>query len=386
MRLNVGVIFGGKSVEHEVSIITALQIMENINQIKYCPIPIYLAKNNAFYYAKAMYSIDFFKTNHVEKFAKRVEVINQGEKVYLCEMKPRKLKKMFELDLIILAVHGANVEDGTLSAYCELRQIPYVGSNVLASAICQNKLLTKQVLEKHGLPIIPYTYFYETDYVNHPEQVLEQCEALGYPLVVKPASLGSSVGVNVGNQREELQSAIMTALLYDSCIVVEKAIQKMREFNCAVRGNQEVQYASLVEEVFKQDEILSFTDKYLGGGKSQKGIAATNREIPANAPAPLINQIQQLALKTFKVLGNSGISRIDFIFDLNGDRLYINEINTIPGSFAYYLWDKTLPFDALLDELIKLALYEYKRKSNKIKSYDLNLLTLSNSPLNKLKN
>jgi D-alanine-D-alanine ligase len=364
--------------------------MENMNQLKYNPIPIYITKNNEFYHANEMKDIAFFNDLSVEKRATKVVFLREGNQVYLYEVKNKRLKNPIEVDQVILSVHGTNCEDGTLSAYFELLNIPYVGSNILASAISQNKVTTKIILEKQGLPVIPYTYFNEINYQLTPTDVLRQCDLLGYPLIVKPVSLGSSVGVCQCENRDELIHGIEVAFQYDSILLVEKAIVNMREFNCAVYGNAEKTEASRIEEVIKSDKILSYQDKYLAGSKSKsnhQGIINTKRQIPAELEDDLRDEVIQYAQLTFQALGNSGVSRVDFIYDLDTEHLYINEINTIPGSFAYYLWDQEdLPYDKLIDELIQIGLRNHKRKLNKIVTYDTNILSLRKNNLkNKLK-
>jgi D-alanine-D-alanine ligase len=380
LRLNTCVVFGGMSVEHEVSIITASQFMENMNQIKYNPIPIYITKNNEFYYDKNMKNVAYFKNLDVENKATKVEFIKKGNRVHLYGIKNKKLKQLFEIDLVVLSVHGTNCEDGTLSAYFDFLNLPYIGSSLLASSISQNKITTKVLLENSDLPVVPYTFFDDMDYQKEQESVIDRCEALGYPLIIKPASLGSSVGVSRCDNREELITSINDALKYDATILVEKAIVKMKEYNCAVYGNKEKQITSRIEEVLKQDKILSYQDKYLSGSKSGKGIVNTKRQIPADLDENQVNQIESLASQTFKVVGNSGVSRIDFIYDEEEDIIYINEINTIPGSFAYYLWEhEKLPYTKLIDELVRIALKNYKLKENKTFTYDTNLLSLSHA-------
>lgn len=389
MKYNVAVVFGGKSVEHEVSIITGLQLIEQMDPEKYRPIPVYLTKENAFYHAKAMMEIAYFKKRDlktIEREAKRVFWLKEDRQVVLCTHWLGFLRKISAIDLVILAVHGTNCEDGTLAAFFELLDIPYVGSDVLSSSVAQNKAMTKLVLEKAGIPVIPYVNFFSDDYDDHREEVILSCERLGYPVIVKPAHLGSSVGVRLCRNRSELEEGITQALIYDDQVLVEKAIEEMREYNCAVLGNRTACEASLVEEVLKEDDILSYQDKYTRGMKrGSKGMASTRRLIPAPITETLTEAIRNLAEKTFITIGNSGIARIDFIYDEKNGKLYVNEINTIPGSFAYYLWDqKKRDFRRLIDDLIQIALYNYKRKENRTYTYNTNILSLEGQ-YNKLK-
>lgn len=389
MRLNVAVVFGGKSVEHEVSVITGTQFMENIDRSKYNPIPVYVSKDNEFYYEKGMHNISFFKEedlNRIKEKSKKVHWIKEKDGVYLYTVKFGLMKKLFPIDLVVLSVHGTNCEDGTLAAYFNFLDLPFVGSNHLSSSIAQNKIITKKRLEQENIPVVPYVSFYQKDYEYQPIDVIEKCEALSYPMIVKPATLGSSIGITKCEDRDELQQGIREALKYDDEILVEQAIVEMKEYNCAVLGNRNGCRSSLVEEVLKQDDILSYDDKYIGGSKGSKGIVSTKRHIPADIPEELTQQIRELAEKTFQTIGNSGISRIDFIYDDRNKKIYVNEINTIPGSFAYYLWSsEELKYSKLIDELVSIALQDYKRKEKLTFTYDTNILSYADQKLSKLK-
>ncbi|HEY8365376.1 MAG TPA: D-alanine--D-alanine ligase family protein [Haloplasmataceae bacterium] len=378
MRLNVGVVFGGKSVEHEVSIISALQMIENMNKLKYNPITIYLTKDNDFYYHEDMTDIKMFKNiDDLKKRAKKVIFHKQGNKLLLYSIKKRKIKKLYEIDVIFLVTHGTNCEDGTLSAFFELLNVPYVGSNILSSALNQNKWKAKALFKNNNIPVIPYYGFYDEEYYCHEEKIINKCEALGYPLIVKPATLGSSVGIKKCHNREDLKNAIIEAIQYDTEILVEKALIEPIELNCSVLGNYIKYETSLIERVFQEDEILSYDDKYLRG-KSSKGMVNTSREIPANISEELKKEIEELSCKAAKVIGASGVIRIDYLYDQKNKQVYLNEINTIPGSLSFYLWkDKGKEYYQLIDDLIDIAIRIYRIKNNKIYSYDSNLLALT---------
>ncbi|QVK17799.1 D-alanine--D-alanine ligase [Mycoplasmatota bacterium] len=379
MRLNVGVVFGGKSVEHEVSIITALQMIEQMNQLKYNPITIYLSKENDFYYHENMKDIAFFKDlNQLNMVAKKVIFDKKNNRHQLLSISNKKIKKLFDIDLIFLVVHGSNCEDGTLSAYFEMLDIPYVGSSVLSSAINQNKWKMKELLAYNEIRGVPYYGFYESDFYENEVNIFENCEKIGYPLIVKPASLGSSVGIKKCFNREELHQAILDAVQYDTEVLVEKVIEDLVELNCSVLGECTNLEASVVERVIQQDDILSYQDKYLrGSNKNSKGMESTNRELPANISDALKEEIQKVAIKAVKVIGARGVLRIDFLYDDKNKILFLNEINTIPGSLAFYLWKaKGLKYKELIERLIKLALKTYRIKNSKLISYDTNLLSL----------
>ncbi len=379
MRLNVGVVFGGKSVEHEVSIISALQMVENMNKLKYNPITIYLSKENEFYYHKDMNKIDFFKDlNRVKLVSKKILFQKNHPSNEIHEIKNNRLKKLYPIDLVFLLVHGTTSEDGTLSAFFELLDMPYVGSGILSSAINQNKWKMKQILENNNIQSVSYIGFYESDYYNNKEHIIRKCEEIGYPLIIKPASLGSSVGITKCYDREGLNKAIITSLQYDVEIVVEKVILDLLELNCSALGDYSNLEVSSIEQVFQKDEILSYQDKYLRGKtKNSKGMESTNRELPAKINEKLRLEIETTAVNAIKIIGGSGVSRIDFLYDKSEGKLYLNEINTIPGSLAFYLWAaKGKEYKTLIDDLIVLALNKYRTKNTKISSYDTNLLSL----------
>lgn len=379
MRLNVGVIFGGKSVEHEVSIISALQMIENMNGLKYNPIPIYLSKDNVFYYHDEMKEVDYFKDiDKVKKSALKVCFKNNRNKHEVMAIRKNKLKKLFAIDVIFLVVHGTNCEDGTLSAYFELLDIPYVGSSVLSSALNQNKWKFKQILAHNNISIVPYFGFYENEFDESEKGILEKCDEIGYPLIIKPATLGSSVGITKCKSKEECHQGLLTALQYDEEIIVEKVIENLIELNCSVLGDYTGYETSAIERVFQQDEILSYQDKYLRGSKSQKGMENTIRELPAEIDENLKMEIETNSIKAAKLIGTRGVIRIDYLYDNENKKLYLNEINTIPGSLSFYLWRaKKVTYKELIDRLIGIALNVYRRKNSKIFSYETNLLSIT---------
>lgn len=382
MRLNVGVVFGGMSVEHEVSIISALQMIENMNKLNYNPITIYLSKNNDFYYHPDMTNIDYFKDSDlVIKDAKKILFNKRGNKLELMELKNSRIRKLFDLDVIFLIVHGTNCEDGTLSAYFELLDIPYVGSNIISSALNQNKWKMKQILSFNEIPVLPFYGFYENDYFRNEEKVIDECIKIGFPLIVKPASLGSSVGISKCLDKSSLKQAINTALQYDVEILAEKSIENLMELNISVLGDFNNQQASIVEKVIQTEEILSYEDKYLRGDKQNtKGIINTDRELPAKIDDSLQQRIENLAISSFKIMGGSGVSRVDFLYDCDEEKIYVNEINTIPGSLSFYLWkDCGIDYKALIEKLINLALVKYRMRNSKIFSYKTNILSLKDN-------
>jgi D-alanine-D-alanine ligase len=379
MKIRVGVIFGGNTVEHEVSVISAVQAMKHLNQDKYEIVPIYMSKDYGWYTGKLLMDISTYKDmDLLKRYAKKVVLINKNGFFHLQSVKGLFHKSVDEIDIALPIVHGNGVEDGTLQGYLEMIGIPYVGSHVLGSALGQDKVVMKQIMASANIPVVEYTWFYDSEYFDNKQDILKEISKLGYPVIVKPASLGSSVGIELVKKEEEIDSAIIDAIKYDRKIVVEKAVQNLMEVNCSVLGNYEYREASVIEEVMGSDEFLSYRDKYIGKskGSSTKGMVATNRIIPARIDPSTKHQVEHLAKEVFRVLNFSGVCRVDFLIDKMTNKVYVNEPNTIPGSLSFYLWEPTgKKYPELLDELLTIAIKDYKVRSKKTRSFDTNILS-----------
>ncbi len=377
MKLKVGVFFGGSSVEHEVSIISAAQAMAALDREKYDVVPIYLSKNNLLFCDPKLLEIETFRDmDKLEKSLDQMALVKSGPKFFLTPIKKSLFAKPVEVDLIIPVVHGTHCEDGTVQGLFESVGIPYAGCDVIAAAVGQDKVVMKHILQNSGIPIVEWFWFYCYDFEQNTSDYLIRCKALGYPVVVKPANLGSSVGITVAQNEEEFIVAVQEASRYDVKIVVEKGITDLREINASVLGFDQDLRFSVLEEVRKSDAILSYENKYIGSAKgSSKGMASASRIVPAPINETQTQHIQELAIATFKALGSSGVARIDFMLDGQNDRIYVNEINTIPGSLAFYLWEATgLDFSALMDQLVKQAVDRQRMREKMIFSYETNLL------------
>lgn len=389
MKLKLGVIFGGNTVEHEISIITAIQAMENLDQEKYDIVPIYISKDKIWYTGKLLMDIGLYKNfDDLKGYAKKCVLYNKNGK-YVLQSTGLFKRTLTELDLVFPIVHGNNAEDGTLAGYLETIGIPYVGSRVLGSALGQDKVVQKQVLSEEKLPIVKYVWFYDNEYFLNKDEIIDNIEKIGYPVVVKPATLGSSIGIRVAKDKQELDGAINEAIKYDNKIIVEQVIKNLIEVNCAVLGNYEYQETSYIAEMKLKNEILTFNDKYIGNGsggkkgntiKNSSSMDNSDFKIPASLDEKMTNEIYDLAKKTFRVLNLSGVARVDFLIDSKENKVYINEPNIIPGSLAFYMFDKkTKNYTKLLDELITLAIKDYKKRSKKITSFDNNVLSTYNA-------
>ena len=379
MKIKIGVIFGGETVEHEVSIISALQAIQNLDKDKYEIVPIYISKSRIWYTGHMLLDMEFYKDfSNTEKFATKVVLCKKDDKFYLQKTNGFFRKDITDLDIILPVVHGNNVEDGTLAGYLDTIGIPYVGSHVLGAALGQDKVSMKQVMSSSNIPVVEYTWFYDTEYLENSEKILKDIKKLGYPVVVKPATLGSSVGITFVKSEEDIEEALETAINYDNKIVVEKAVENLVEVNASVLGNYEYQKVSPLEEVMGLDEILSFTDKYLSNSKtkgSSKGMAQTSRIVPARISKELTEQIQETSKKVFRLLNLSGVCRIDYLIDKKSNKFYVNEPNTIPGSLSFYLWKECgMSYTELLEEMIQIAIKDYKNKNKKTRSFESNIL------------
>lgn len=382
MKINVGVMFGGESVEHEVSIISAMQAIEAIDKSKYQVVPIYISKNSDFYSGEDLLELTTYQDlDNLEKTCSQVYLFKEKQKVFMSPLKQKLFKnEKVSLDVIIPIMHGTNGEDGVLQGYLEMLNIPYSGSDVTASAIGQDKVIMKQVFESNNIPIVDWFWLYSHQF-NDQKKYLDKANKLGYPLVIKPANLGSSIGISIVSKDQDFIEGIRTASEYDNKIVVEKAITNLREVNCSVLGDVYNLETSVIEEVGKEAEILSFEDKYISNakkkhGKKSQGMASTKREVPANLSKDLEDLVHKLSKDVVFALNSSGVCRIDFLLDSDSKKLYVNEINSMPGSLAFYLWkDKDISFKQIMDNLITQAIDRQRRKENMTFSYTSNILS-----------
>ena len=384
---NLGVIFGGVTCEHDVSIVSGLQLIENVNKDKYNIVPIYIHSDGTWYTGDKLLDANIYKNFEMHKGEVKEAIIPPNKKGLVVSEKGLFAKeKVIDLDVVIPSMHGMNGEDGTLQGLLELADIPYSSSGVLGSSIGMDKILMKKVFESFDLPVLPYTFFIREEWEKDREKVLLQVEnALSYPMFVKPSNLGSSIGISKATDRESLVHAIEVAVSYDSRIVVEKGVENLKEINCSALGYQDDVETSCCEEPISWKEFLTFEDKYLrnakGGAKSapakianmpvkgskQGSMANMDRRIPAQIPDEQTNLIKEYTIKAFKALNSKGVVRIDYIIDNDTNQVYINEINTIPGSFAFYLWKHDgLEYPELIDKLVNIAekSYEDKHKNN----------------------
>lgn len=384
MKIRVGVIFGGKSVEHEVSVISGLQAYNAFDKDKYEPIAIYITKDNELYTGEAVSDISNYRNiPELLKKSTRVFFMCEQGKVELIQYPAKKFGNsvVAQIDVAFPVVHGANVEDGCLQGFLRHYNISFAGCDVMASAVTMDKYVMKTVLKDNDVPVLDCVTLNISEYQADETAALKKVESrIAYPVIVKPVNLGSSVGIRVAKERDQLREALEYAFTFGAKVLVERAIMNLREINCAVLGDYEEAEASECEEPISSDEILSYEDKYVAGSKTgSEGMRTAKRELPADLPPERREEIRQLAVKTFQVLNCNGVSRIDFMIDKDTDQVYVNEINPIPGSLAFYLWEALgKPYAELLDDMVKLALKREREEKNMMTSFDSNILQSAN--------
>ncbi len=375
------VAFGGASPEHEVSVITAHQAMAALQEEKISVKPLYVSKSGEWFTGDVLLDLKNFENLKTleQKAVACSFAFNEAGQGVLRE-KEKKMGflsgiKDTPLRVVLAAFHGASGENGSFQGVCETFNLPYTGSGVLGSAIGMDKIVAKSVCKSENLPVVPGINFSEEDWVNSQVKILEEASSLGYPLIVKPVSLGSSIGVVKAEDQQTLSEAIESSFRYDYRLLVEKVVLPLMEINCSVLGHGNDLQASVCERPVGREELLSFADKYMSDDAA-KGMASADRIIPADISEELSEKIQGLSKTIFRVLGCSGLARLDFLVNSENNDIYFNEINTIPGSFSFYLWKESgITFSALLQKLIDLALLKHHQKNRLVQSYETNLLS-----------
>lgn len=405
MSIKVAVVCGGSSVEHEVSVITAMQAAAALDRSKYTPIALYITKDNRFFTGDNLLDINSYKDipTALKNAMEVIPVRHEGKSV-LMSFPPKTFGKgtFIPVDVVLTAVHGTNVEDGTLQGLLEYWGVPYSGCNVCASAAGMDKWVMKSLFRAQGIPCLEGMLLSRNEFYSDIEKSLDMVEQkFGYPVIVKPSNLGSSVGISKARDRAALENSLSEALGFAQTAIVERAVQNLREINCAVLGDIDSARPSVCEEPLNATDILTYKDKYQSGGstkggklgdkmgggklsggsKGASGMASLSRQIPADIPADMEARVKELAVKAFQAIGASGVARVDFLLDGESGELFVNEINTVPGSLAYYLWEAGgMSFTQLVDELITLALKKQRDKEKLSFSFDTNLLATASLP------
>ena len=388
-KIRAGVFFGGPSVEHEVSVITAMQAIQAMDPQRYEVIPVYTTKNGELYTGAHLAQLESYRNiPEALKQAQKVVLQKEGKDVVLMLAKQKRFGSSIvtALDVALPIYHGTGGEDGVMQAHFERLGLPYTGPDVTSSAIGMDKWASKAMFKLHGVPCVEGVKVTQSQYFTDPEAAAQTIEkAVGYPAIIKPYNLGSSVGIHKCRDRASLLDGLEDAFLYSQAVLAERAVQNLREINCAVLGDAEEARASVCEEPLNATDILTYADKYQSGGKTgktgaksgggSKGMQSLARVVPADLSPEMTEKVQQLAIDAFRAIGACGCSRIDFLLDNQTGELFANEINTIPGSLAFYLWEKSgLTFTQLMDEMIRLALKRQRQQSLLHRSFETNLL------------
>ncbi len=375
MKKQIGVIFGSRSCEREVAIISAVQLMHHADPEKYEVIPVYIDEHGSWYTGEKLKDINSYKPFRPEQsgITKVFPDLSAGSGALLTVSKgtglfaKEKVEMVARIDVYVVVMHGLNGEDGTLQGLLELAKVPYTSTGVAGSAIGMDKIMMKQFFRGAGLPVLPGLWFSRSAFENDREAVLQQVEKeLGFPVFVKPANLGSSIGVSRADDPASLAESLGLAFDYDRRVLVEQGLDKPIELNCSVLGYDGEAEASPIEMPLGNDEFLDFGDKYLSSGGS-KGMASLHRVLPAPIEDSLRDEIQKMSREIFRMLDCKGVVRIDYMFDRKSEKIYITEINTIPGSLAFYLWENAgLPYSRLIDRMVAYAeqAYEDKNRAN----------------------
>lgn len=385
MKTNVAVFFGGRSVEHEISVISALQAINAFNKEKYEIIPVYISKQGQWYTGPKLLDIRNYR-NMEQLTAESEEVYMRPEygDYNLYKANPggglfsKKNPVVAELHVAIPVLHGTHGEDGIFEGVLETIGIPFAGCDTLSSANGMDKITMKMILRSEDIPVVDYVWFTDHQWQEDRNGLMDKIEGkLGYPVIVKPANLGSSVGISKAADRKELGAAIDNACKFAERIIVEHMVERLKEINCSVLGDADEHVSSVCEEPIKSGDFLSYEDKYMGGTKTNAGMQSSDKRIPADLPVEVSDRIRHIAGETFRVLSCHGVSRVDVMIDEKDGSIYVNEINTIPGSLSFYLWEASgISFDQLMDRLVQLALKRKRLQDRKTFTYDSNIFAL----------
>ena len=382
MKINIGVIFGGRSVEHEVSVLSALQVIHSIDLESFDVIPIYLSKEGEWFIGDKLKTVENYKDIEALK-AHSIKVVPTGDggRLVLLRNPPARLGKniVAQVDVAFPVTHGTFGEDGCLQGLLEMYDVPYIGCDVSASALGMDKIRFKEVCKVRELPMVEHIWFFSKSWHIDPNPIRQEIRRrIGYPLIIKPANLGSSIGVAVVTSEDSLDDAIIMTSSFADRVIVETLVPNVLEINCSVIGDKDEVKSSVCEEPLHSSEFLSYAEKYQSNSGNTKGMESAKRRIPAEISVEWAQTIQKLAVNTFLAIGANGVARIDFLVNrITGD-IFINEINTIPGSMSFYLWTPSgLSFDELIKKLVVLALKRSRERSTLLRTNSVNILALS---------
>ena len=360
---NVLVFFGGKSCEHDISIITGVLSVNSIDKQLFNAIPVYVDKNGEWFSGDCLKDIEWYKDKDVNKSKlNKVSFISGSDVLYA--VTKNKIKPLYKIAVALNCMHGVNGEDGSLSGLMKLQNIPFSSPDIFASSFAIDKDFTKIVLSGLNVDKLPYVRIFKNSYYLKKQSVVKMIEKkFGYPVIIKPSTLGSSIGIAVAKTGESLQNCLDNAFKYDEKVIVEKALENFKEINCAAYRDNDKIIVSECEEPITSSEILSFKDKYLGskGGSVKK--------FPAEIPESIRSKIRSITEKIYRKADFNGVIRIDYI--LSNNRIYLNEVNTVPGSLAYYLFSDTIKgFTDMLTKILNDGISKHVRYMTRDFSYN----------------
>ena len=374
------VAFGGRSPEHEVSVITGFQAMDVLEKMRYHVLPLYMTKAGHWLSGKGLKLLSCYQDDqaiHRNGIPAILGVNPYGQATITLKSKTRFSKdNVYLIKVMVVAFHGSEGENGGFQGLCELFNIPYTSSGPFSSFLAMSKYETKRWCTWHGLSVIPSVKVFLSQWQQHPKETIQEIiTKISFPIIVKPAGLGSSIGIGIAHDKDELAVQIEEAFSYDDYVLLEHKISPLMEVNCSVLGSPGSYRVSVCESPFSHSGLLNFSDKYEHGNEFYKGMAALPRQIPAPISKENVMKIEQLAKKAARVFRLYGVTRIDFLYDLAKEEVFINELNTVPGSLAYYLWKASgMGFEELMEELLTIALTRHAHKQTKIRHFDTNLL------------
>ncbi len=357
MKKNIAVFFGGRSAEHDVSIITGhIPIINSLMAIgDFNVYPIYITKEGQWYSKKEMNDLDYFKQADYEDDLKKKDKVKISFEGGLKIMWPGIKERSVQIDLVFPAMHGTYGEDGSLMGLLRMANVPFVGCDLFASCVAMDKVLTKQVVAVEGMDVVPFVWFTKNDWIKEKTSLLEKIGELKWPLFVKPAHLGSSIAITKVKKKEDLENAIEVALHYDDKILIEESVEDLTEVTLPIMGNEDLQLAG-IEKPLNRSEFFDFSGKYLSSEKGRDGVNNQTSEIPAKIEKDLEEKVKDFGRRTYRVLGCSGIARVDFLIDNKSNTVYVNEVNTLPGSLYHHNWKEMgVSSIDLVKRLIELA-------------------------------
>lgn len=381
-KITIGVFFGSRNAEHDVSIITGQLIISELNKLGYRVVPVYIDKKGRWFSNEKLGSLKFFTDLNLDNEVNKldtcaIEFDAQNHKLII--IKKGLLSKRIAIDLAFPAFHGMNGEDGTAQGLFELSNVPYVGCEVACSAMTMDKIITKQIYKSAAITTTTFTYFTSHDWNENKSLIIENIKKLNWPVFIKPARLGSSIGIAKARDISELENACEVALHYDNRIIAEESVEDLMDITCAVLGNEKP-IPSLIQEVAFQGEHFSYEAKYLEDGGAQLGNAQNNIIIPARIDKEITKEVQNMAIRIYKLFDCSGTARVDFLYDKKNKKVYANEINTMPGTLYHHLWKASgIEIGDLLEKLIDLAQKQHEKKNKITSTFKSDILGHANS-------